>query len=404
MSSYAAYLARAAAGLGGGAAAAAAAAAVASGAPLALPGVSLRPELKVMARLALSQPEPRGWSAQLDPLGRPFFVHAATSQSVGTHPIDAVYASLWRAYEQLAPPPAAPPATHDAWRRSPPAEMILAVARRPIDEENGALVPTALAAAGAAAAAAPAHSAPLPPPPVELLLRRASSTEWDELSRGTFASAPPPKVQKGHRRRSILAKALTGGRAPAVVRASRGRTDSGASAGGAAPPQPAMAPNYPAAPTSSPSKQTLVSSPSGRLNMHAAASDASAALEMLESSYGATSLSEGEDPRVLLSNAAPWGRPPPMICCELVEDYDDARDNGRPKSCELHVRDREGGAYPLLVASRLLDLSQVPPTRPPPHPPGTHPLSLSLLTPDHSPQTHRGARPPPHAPHTALPP
>ena len=45
-----------------------------------------------------------------------------------------------------------------------------------------------------------------------------------------------------------------------------------------------------------------------------------------------------------------------MICCELVEDYDDARDNGRPKSCELHVRDREGGAYPLLVASRLLDL------------------------------------------------
>ena len=48
-----------------------------------------------------------------------------------------------------------------------------------------------------------------------------------------------------------------------------------------------------------------------------------------------------------------------MICCELVEDYDDARDNGRPKSCELHVRDREGGAYPLLVASRLLDLSQV---------------------------------------------
>ena len=60
-----------------------------------------------MARLALSQPEPRGWSAQLDPLGRPFFVHAATNQSVGTHPIDAVYASLWRAYEQLAPPLAA---------------------------------------------------------------------------------------------------------------------------------------------------------------------------------------------------------------------------------------------------------------------------------------------------------
>ena len=93
-----------------------------------------------------------------------------------------------------------------------------------------------------------------------------------------------------------------------------------------------------------------------------------------------------------------------MICCELVEDYDDARDNGRPKSCELHVRDREGGAYPLLVASRLFDLSQVQsrPGRPPPRLPGTHDLSF-LSSPQIIPLKHIGVpdpRPMPHTPHS----